>query len=344
MPPTRLPRRSNAAPNVYQGVASGDQVTFFGVPVLPPGTNGVRVFRIVNVRVNASGIGGGWPSGSLPVQAAILTSNPSALPLANPTPIVGFTQASLSTSAATPTMVAACNSQTLKQAAILSYKELFASAFKTRVDPTVPGQASGQSGALVQDQPGRIYNSESGFTLGIPGSAPAGLANFGTRFKAVFRDVPRGARVFVSLTNVTVDPNTGLATGPVANSSASFAQLVTGETRPFSVPMPGARTPGTNIELVEITSSRESRTATAVWEAVSTIPVAIDTFQFGVFVSYAGSVSGARSATVDLSYAPTNVLAGEEGESAAVMPRFSAGPARPVPVLQPCGGRTSERD
>jgi hypothetical protein len=37
-----------------------------------------------------------------------------------------------------------------------------------------------------------LYQSESDFTLAIPGSAPAGLANFGTRFKAVFRNVPKG--------------------------------------------------------------------------------------------------------------------------------------------------------
>jgi hypothetical protein len=335
------PTAANAAPNVYQGVVSGNQVTFFEVPVLPPGSTGVRVLRITNLRLNANGIGGGSPSGSLPVQAAILTSNPSALPLANPTPLVGFVQASLSASAATPTQLAACNSQTLAQAAILTYKELFASAFKTRVDPNVPGQTSGQSGALIQDRPGTIYNSESDFTLAVPGNAPAGLANFGTRFKAVFK-VPKGVRVFVSRTNVTVDPKTGSATGQVSSSSTTFAELVTGETKPFAVPAPDAHTPGTNIELVEITPSHESRSATAVWEAVSTIPVAIDTFQFAVFVSYAESVSGARPATVSLSYAPTNVVTDESEESAPLIPRFLAAPSQPVPFLQPCGGRESD--
>jgi hypothetical protein len=33
---------ANAAPNVYQGVVMGNQVTFYGVPVLPPGTTGAR--------------------------------------------------------------------------------------------------------------------------------------------------------------------------------------------------------------------------------------------------------------------------------------------------------------
>ena len=176
-----------AAPNVYQGVVSGNQVTFYGVPVVPPGTNGQRVFRITNVRINASGIGGGSASGSLPVQASILTSNPSALPISNATPIVGFVQQSLSTSVAGPITFGQCNSQTLAQSAILTFKELFASAFKTRVDPTVTGQTNGQGSALVQTKPGTIYNSESGFTLGGSSVAvgTAGLADAGTRLSLI---------------------------------------------------------------------------------------------------------------------------------------------------------------
>jgi hypothetical protein len=196
---------ANAAPNVYQGVVSGNQVTFYGVPVLPPGTSGARVFRITNIRVANPGVAG-------PAQASILTSNPSALPISNPTPVVAFFEPSL-TAISSPSQLTACVSATLQQAAIVSYSEGLASAFKTRVDPTVPGQASGQSASLAQNVPGSIYHAESDFTLAIPGSAPAGLADFGTRFKAVFQNVPVGVRLFVSLTNVAVDPATGLATG-----------------------------------------------------------------------------------------------------------------------------------
>jgi hypothetical protein len=47
------------APNVYQGIVSGNSVTFFGVPALAPGTTGTRVYRITNVRVNAVPLAGG---------------------------------------------------------------------------------------------------------------------------------------------------------------------------------------------------------------------------------------------------------------------------------------------
>lgn len=331
----------NAAPNVYQGVVSGNQVMFLGVPVLAPGNNGARVLRITNVRLDASRIT--IKTGAAPVQAAVVSSNPKDLPISNPMPVVAFTApANLATSTATPARLAACHSETIEQAAILTYTEPFASAFKTRVDPIISGQPSGQSAALVQDASGADYFSESDFTLAVPGNAPAGLANFGTRLKAVFRNVPKGVRLFVSLITVTVDPNTGLATGQTPNSSLSFAELVRSETGPFSVPTPHTRTSGTNIELVEITPSGENRSATAVWEVVNTRPNAIEALQFGVFVSYGGGRSGRGTANVDLSYAPTNITT-EDGAS-IVIPRFHAAPRHPVPLLSSCGNGASERD
>ncbi len=48
---------SGPAPNVYRGAVSRNSVTFFGVPIDPPGTTGTRVFRITNVRANALAVG-----------------------------------------------------------------------------------------------------------------------------------------------------------------------------------------------------------------------------------------------------------------------------------------------
>jgi large repetitive protein len=306
------------APNVYQGLVSGNQVTFLGVPVVPPGSNGSRVFRITNVRINASGIGGGSVSGSLPVQASILTSNPAALPISNPTPIVGFVQASLSTTVGGPIPFGQCNSQTLAQSAIFTYKELFASAFKTRVDPTVAGQSTGQGSNLVQNKPGTIYNSESGFTLAVTsttGSGTAGLADFGTRFTAVFNNIPAGARVFVS--NYTVAVNTlGTATGNISSGN-SWAQYVTSETTPDGNGTIPAGTPFTStapggtggITVVEITPTTGT-TATATWESMANQPTAIDTYQFAVFITYTASPGtnspAAGTGTANLRYGPAS--------------------------------------
>jgi hypothetical protein len=58
--------------NVFQGVVNGNSVTFFGIPVLAPVTSGAsRVFRMTNVRVNATSLSGGSAAGATPVIASI---------------------------------------------------------------------------------------------------------------------------------------------------------------------------------------------------------------------------------------------------------------------------------
>ena len=56
--------------------------------------------------------------------------------------------------------------------------------------------------------------SESGFILPV-GGGTAGLADFGTRLKATFNNVPTGINIFVSTTNINPAGNTGV------NSTAS---------------------------------------------------------------------------------------------------------------------------
>src|SRR5262249_43955219 len=74
------------APNVYQGVVSGNTVTFFNIPILAPVTGGVaRIFRITNVRVNATPLSGGG-GGATPVVASISVSGGISLLISNPTP------------------------------------------------------------------------------------------------------------------------------------------------------------------------------------------------------------------------------------------------------------------
>jgi hypothetical protein len=49
---------STGRPNVFQARQTGvNQVTFFGVPIDPPGTSGTRIIRITNIRANANQLG-----------------------------------------------------------------------------------------------------------------------------------------------------------------------------------------------------------------------------------------------------------------------------------------------
>jgi len=213
------------APNMFQGIVSGNQVTFFGVPVEAPGSTGQRVFRITNLRGNTSAITGG---GAVPgqVTASISFSSSSSIPISNPTLVVAFVQTSLATSlrnaadtnVLAPPSLTQCNGLSKSLQATLRYQELFGTAFKTRVGVGPNFQANG----APQNIPGNIYNSESGFIQpNVTGNnSTAGLADYGTRVKAVFNGIPNGVSIFVSQSNVN----------PTAAGSSAI--LVVGETVP----------------------------------------------------------------------------------------------------------------
>jgi hypothetical protein len=326
---------------VYQGIVNSNQVTFFGVPIVPPGTNGQRLYRITNVRVNANAIGG---TGSTPVSASISTSNPGALPISNPTPIVGFVSPSLTTTSNSLSGFVQCVGQALSFSSsaggYVTFTEAgtFASAFKTRVDPAVSGQngspTPGQGASLLQNVPGGQYNSESGFTSTVNGYT-VGLADFGTRFQAVVNNIPAGARVFVSLNNVLVShSSTGGTTFTPVPTPSNVAPTPGVPQTPFAEAVTSSAaaegsfgTPSTtsfigSVPVVEVTPS-SGTSATAVWEVITTNPTSIDSYSFGIFVQYTANPGtnspGAGTATVNLSYSPTSTTT---TASSGPIPRF----------------------
>jgi len=83
--------------NAYQGRYSGNNSLIWqGVPIDPPGTNTTRVFRITNVRVNASQLNN--PRGNQSSVLLIVSTNasgvvnPIAMPITNPSPTVAIAQ------------------------------------------------------------------------------------------------------------------------------------------------------------------------------------------------------------------------------------------------------------
>jgi len=319
--------------NVFQGIVNpnginqGNQVTFFGVPVLPPvSANISRVFRITNIRVNATQL-------QLNGQAAaqLTVSNPSALPITSSIPVVGFVQTGLLTSTSGTATLQQCVATSNTLVSNLTFRENFATAFKTRIVATSNTLFAGQGVPTTtppgnQNVPGSIYNSESNFVLTTPASSQqAGLADFGTRLKATFNSVPPGVRLFVSVANVTnfVPAPPGGSTG---NSvAASYALFVPNETASdgtgstFTVPTAGA-----TIEIpVDATGH-----AQAVWEVINTSPSSLDSLTFQVFTTFAANTAGIvnTGGTVNLSFAPTplafTAAAGATASSTLAIPRF----------------------
>lgn len=337
------------APNVFQGSVTGNQVTFFGVPILAPGTNGSRIFRITNVRVNAAGLNASGTAPA-PVNAFISVSGSTALPLVNSQVVVGYATPGLSTSVrndngtlgSAGTGFQQCVSSTSNTnpnfgtfAAILRYSSNFGTAFKSRTNSSnsVNGPVGpGATGFTAQNVPGAIYNSsESGFILPTVTSTSgniAGLADFGTRFKAVFTNIPSGVTLYVSTTNVS-NSTTGLS-----SSSSSYAVLVSSETTPqngtaYPVVAAASTSPGYGVApLIPVNG-----TATAVWEVENSNTFTLQNFNFAVFVQYSANTANSSPATgpmaVNMSFAPTPSQGAFSATSAAAassslpIPRFA---------------------
>ena len=347
---------ANVGANVFSGVWGGssapNQVTFFGIPIMPPTSAGSeRVYRITNIRINANTLGGGLYAGTSQVYAYVSISGPTSVPLNNPNLIAGSIQAGLSTSVrkndnsgglSAPNNQLQCNSTSSTSApggalAYLRFSENFGSAFKTRTSA-----AGGVGIPTTQNIPGTIYNSESGLIpystaagaliQGLNNSGQVGLADYGTRLKAVFNGLPTGVRIFVTTTNV----NAGTVVA-ATSASVSFAQLVLSDTASDgtgslpAVPITGYTASSGGLPYAEIIPV--SGTASATWEVLTTNPAINENFDFGVYFLYSASPATNTpppgAATVNLSFAPnTNsgaftATTGGTASNSLTIPRFA---------------------
>jgi hypothetical protein len=360
------PATYTAPANVFAGVAVSNQVTFFGVPILPPTSAAVsRVFRMTNIRINANSLGASGFTGTFQVSASISISGSTSVPIYSPVQIAGFVQTGLSTSLrntgnfgslSVPSFNQCSTASPVSNVGVLQFTENFGTAFKTRVAPLTAAGYSGQATNLTgQNTPGAIYNSESGFIFAPLASvntlpAVAGLADYGTRLKAVFNNVPTGVRIFVSTTNVVNISGTTLPSllgPPAGNSTTSFAQLVISETSPEGsfVPASGYTTPSSST-VTQLNGYAElsvvGNSATAVWEVINDNPAANESFSFGVWTAYTANVAAntppVGTATVSMSYAPVpdatsfTVAAGGAASSSLTIPRF-ADTSTAIPLL-----------
>lgn len=196
-------------PNVFQARLTGvNQVTFFGVPIDPPGTTTNRIIRITNLRGNANQLGVSSTLVPTQIVANISVSPPNLLPLNNPQQTVAFVARGLVSSVRSATSFIQCVSanpdiasnsannlnsggQSGQQFA-LRVVEGFPAAFKEKniavhLNNTAAGIGSpAYPGDQAQDVPGANYFSESGFEVngvtpnanGIAINAPAGYGPF----------------------------------------------------------------------------------------------------------------------------------------------------------------------
>jgi hypothetical protein len=283
--------------NTFQALLTGQsQITFFGVPILPPGTTGItRTFRITNVRLNASALNSSFGQ----AVASISTNNYSALPITNSTPVVGYVQPGLGTVSVTNggSPFAVCVGQSKALAATINIPENFGTAFKTRVVPqTVVGDANLLPGTVQnlasQLAPGMVFNSESGLIFqSLSGlGATAGLADFGTRLKLKVSNVPTGATVYLPALVKTSEA-----------SGSMYAAMVTSETVSDGVSFPAAGV----LDVATTTYVALPSSGIAVYEILGANSSLVETLKVPVYLTYTkNAVAAPATATVAVSLAP----------------------------------------
>ena len=343
----------NNAINAYQGVVSGANsniVTFTNVPLVPPVTGGVfRDFRIVNARVNPAGAPGAVTVSV--TSTSVVGSSTLSVPATATT--VANAAASITTSVVT-SPVSSCVTNALfpgagqakANATLLKFGQNFLTAFKPRVVSLVAADNATGVGADLVTAPGEVEGnltvgantvanySESGVITAI-GGFTTGLANSGTRLKAVFTGLDKNVTYYVSLNNVT-DYAT-LVTAPAAIgdiTSTPFASLLTAqgqgaETALYTAAPASGAGLGNNIVPVAALTVSNKGAAEAVWEITNIKASSADTYTFALYAVYNSGTppvvnpAGANTttATVALGYAQT---AGAAPLTPTWIPRFTA--------------------
>jgi hypothetical protein len=217
--------------NIFQGVQTGaNQVSWNGVPIDAPGSNGTRFIRITNVRANACQLGVSTTLIPSQIIMVISITGSQGISVNNPTQTVATVVQGLKGANATASYLQ-CNSVNATllggtgstSAAIpLAAVEGFASAFKVRNyaqvasaattagAPNTPTTVNNGPGASGGNSPQNILgtlfyiDTESGIVLSnVPGLASGGTANgsigeadSGTQITFQLANVPSGLSIF----------------------------------------------------------------------------------------------------------------------------------------------------
>jgi hypothetical protein len=180
-------------PNVFQGQLSQNGVTFFSVPVDPPSTGLTRVLRMTNLRINATQNAIGSPVGAS-ISSTLNVGEGSAT-VASVTGSMNFgVRTPNNSSASEGFAVTPCTTSGTQRAGVLRFSELYGGAFARRNAANfVDSNTSPQP--VPQNIPGANYGTESGFMPRPDGIhrdfATIGLANAGTRLRAILNNIPR---------------------------------------------------------------------------------------------------------------------------------------------------------
>jgi hypothetical protein len=311
--------------NIFQGQwISPNQVEWLGVPIDPPGSTGVRIIRITNVRANANQLG---VSGTLipsSISMFISATGTTSIPINNPTQVVAFVQDGMTFSVVQSSRFLQCESadedDPCNADVYLRYRENFATAFKT---------AGSGPGGTIAPQPtfGTIYNTETGFynpaLVNSHNIDDAGRPSQGTRLLARFNAVQAGVTLRVYTVSVQEGANTTTSCSPLSTVGDENWHSTNIAWRVNDADSVGAGgTPSSTADWADVTLSTGAGTST--WEITQSNASTNDNVYFAVDVVYtANTTSGIPAlgtATVNGSYAPLSTVV--VASSTAPRPRF----------------------
>jgi hypothetical protein len=351
--------KSGGVPNVYQARTSGaNSVTWLGVPVDPPGTNGTRTLRITNVHANASQLG--TSSTLIPTQITMFISivPQQALPLNNPSQTVAYVSKGLNFSLRKPDNSGSTSGVTFLQCInnnkdisgdntkalnnglsfLARFSEGFATAFKRR-NNAINASADTAPAPINQDNVGGLcssavagqciggqYFTETGFYGGSTGPlsgqanglSSAGLADTGTRLMLNFANVPAGAQIFVGTYEIV-----GTTAATATTSRVRLVSTDANGAGAFSAVTATSAGPPA-LAPVAITGGA----GIAVYEVMKSDPQSSENIDIPVVVAFTSStatnVPGLGTATVTGSFAPISTVITQS--ASAPIPRFIASP------------------
>jgi uncharacterized protein (TIGR03437 family) len=310
---------ANQNKNIFQGRRSNaNSFTFLGVPLFGAGGSGTRTFRIVNARVDATGliVGGG-------LQAFVSIQNPPAnLSLNNATAVVGV--------GANSHTVAVHNAgDTQTGVAVLPAPGPFNTTVNSTSQPTFllrfteappTGFRLPFTGAANQTIVGINPGIESGYyNTAFPSTnalSAAGIVSQHNYLSATFTGIPANVRIFVA----TSIGDAGAQLGRISTSTGG--QFVF-ETPTFVPTQPTVNISNNQQPMAELQVTQGQ--ATALWRINSANQNAVNSFAFPVLVSY----SAAAAATINVE----TRLRGTE-VSALDIPRFNAAAINTQPAFR----------
>ncbi|HEY6389959.1 MAG TPA: Ig domain-containing protein, partial [Bryobacteraceae bacterium] len=233
----------------------GRALVWENIPVDPPGSDSRVIYRLTNLRVDATSA-----TSAAPVNGALMIGSIAAKPQQA---AMGLAQPSLSFSVVDAPPPTSLTSQCLvvprRRIGTLQFAERFPGAFRPR-SPAVFTTTERSPDPVDNASPVHPFTTETGFYNHLfGGPVPPGLADHGTRVEATFKNIPAGATILVDAVN-----------------SSGTARLVDGNSVPF-VPL-GAASDMAPLQPI-------NGTATAVWEVMRDDPSVTNNLDFGVYLT-----------------------------------------------------------